>query len=119
MVQGKPPCMKHEAAGLLGGFTGFAVDRIAHKWGSFVMQVNADLMGAASVKVAKNQRGERGGVGGEDLVVGDGSLSAGRIDDRHLLAVHRVTTDVGENRVLGGLRDSLANSEIEFLHRPP
>ncbi len=116
MIQGEPPSVKHEASGLLGGFTRFPVDRIAHQWSPLVMKVDADLVGAPSVKVAKNQRSERGGVGGEDLVVGDGGLSTGRIDDSHLLAVHRVAADVGENGVFGGLGNPLAHREIEFFH---
>ena len=57
VVQREPPGMEHQAAGLFGGFTGFAVDRIADERGAFVMEVDADLVGATGVEVAEDQRG--------------------------------------------------------------
>jgi len=54
MIQSKSPRVEHQAARLLGGFTRFAVDWIADEWSPFVMQVNADLVGASGVEVAYN-----------------------------------------------------------------
>ena len=110
--------MKHESAGLLGSLAGLPIDRISDQRRTFVMEMDPNLMSAARMKVAKNQRGERGRVCGEDFVIRDRSLSTRWIDDGHLLAVHRVTPDVGEDRVLGRLWDTLTHGEIEFLHRP-
>ena len=115
VVEGELPGVKHEAAGLGGGL---AVDGIADERGAFVVEVDADLMGAAGVEMAEDERGERGGVGGEDFVIGDSGLAAGRIDDGHFLAIHRVAADVGEDAVLGGLRDALGDGEVEFFHGP-
>ena len=112
----EPPGVEHEAAGLLGSLAGFAVNRITDEWRALVMEVDADLVGAAGVEVAENECGEAGGVGREDFVVGDRSFPTGWIDDGHLLAVHRVAADVGENRVFGWLWDALGDGQIEFLH---
>ena len=115
VVEGELPGVEHEAAGLGGGL---AVDGIADERGAFVMEVDADLVGAAGVEMAEDERGEGGGVGGEDFVIGDGGLAAGRIDDGHFLAVHGVAADVGEDAVLRGLRDALGDGEVEFFHGP-
>ena len=114
--EAEPPRMEHEAAGLLGGFARFTVNGITDEWGSLVMEMDADLVGAAGVKVAEDKCGEAGGVGGEDFVIGDRGFPTGWIDDCHFLAVHRVAADVGENGVLGGFRDTLGDGQIEFLH---
>ena len=117
VVEGEPPGVEHQATSLFGGLAGLSVNRIAHERRALVVEVDADLVGAAGVEVAKDQRREAGRVGGENFVIGDGGLAAGWIDDGHFLAVHRVTADVGENRVLGRLGNALADSEIEFFHR--
>ena len=109
--------MEHEATSLLGGLARFPVNRITDEWRALVMEMDADLVGAAGVEVAEDEGGETGGVGREDFVVGDRGFSTGRVDDGHFLTVHRVAADVGENRVLGGLRDALGDGQIEFLHR--
>ena len=57
VIQREPPGVEHQATGLLGGFTGFAVDGIADEWGAFMMEVDADLVGAPGVEVAEDQRG--------------------------------------------------------------
>ena len=111
--------MKHEPTGLPGDLAGFSIDRISDQRRTFMMEMNPDLMSAAGMKVAKNQRSESSSVGGEYFIVSDGSLSTRWINNCHLLAVHRVTTNVGEDRVLGRLWDTLTHGEIEFLHRPP
>lgn len=112
----EPPRMEHQATGLLGDLAGFTVDRITDEWSSLVMEVDADLVSAAGVKVAEDQCGEADGVGSEDFVVGNRGFPAGWIDDCHFLAVHRMATDVGEDGVLGGFRDSLGDGQIELLH---
>jgi eukaryotic-like serine/threonine-protein kinase len=109
--------MQHQAAGLLGALTGLAVNRIADERSALVMKVDADLMGAAGVEVTQDQGGERGGVSSENFVVRDRRFAAGRIDDGHFLAVHRVAADVGENGVLFRLRHALGDGQVEFFHR--
>lgn len=115
MLEFKLPCMEHEPRrGLLGFFSvdGIAVDRSAD-----VMEVDADLMGASGVKVALNEGGLGLCVGGQDLVVGDRGLSAGRVDNGHLLAVDRMATDMGEDRVTAFRGDPVGYGEVDLLHR--
>ncbi len=116
VVEGEAPGVEHEAAGVCGGFGGFAVDDIAEEGGAFVVEVDADLMGAAGVEVAEDEGGVGGGVGGEDLVVGDGGFAAWGIDDGHFLAVDGVSADVGEDGVGWGFGDSVGDAEVEFFH---
>jgi hypothetical protein len=94
MVEGKLPGVEHEAVWEAGVLGGFGVNWIAEEWGAAGEQVDADLMGATGVEGAEDEGGEGGGIDGEDLVVGDGGLTTGRIDDGHLLAVDRVAADV-------------------------
>ena len=109
--------MEHQAACEFGGFAGFAVDGIADEWGSFVMHVDADLVGAAGVEMAEHECCDGGGVGGEGFVIGDRGFAARRIDDRHFLAVYGVSADVGEDGFLFRFRDALSDGEVKFLHR--
>lgn len=117
MIECEPPGVKHQAAGLLCGFAGFAIDWIADERCALVMKVDTDLMGAAGVKVAADERGEAGRVSSEDFVIGDGGFSPGWIDDCHFLAIHRMATDVGKNGIFGGLGDALGDGKVKFFHR--
>lgn len=64
VVEGDAPGVEHEAAGLFGGFTGLAVDRVADEGRALVVEMDPDLVGAAGVEVAEDQGGEAGGIGG-------------------------------------------------------
>ena len=46
--------MEHEATRLLGGLARFPVNRITDEWRALVMEMDADLVGAAGVEVAKD-----------------------------------------------------------------
>lgn len=83
-----------------------------------MVEVDADLVGPSRVQMAEDQSRQGRGVGCLYLVVGDGRLAAGWIDDCHFLTVHRVPADVSEDGVLGRFRDSLTHGKVEFLHRP-
>ena len=56
MVEGEPPGVEHQPAG--AGFLalGLGVDRIADQRAAEVQQMHADLVGAARVEVAEDQR---------------------------------------------------------------
>ncbi len=82
-----------------------------------MLEVDANLMGAASVEVAKHEGGFSGLVGGDDFVIGDRGFSGGRCDHGHFLAIHRMSTDVGKDRVFGFQRDAVGDGEVDFLHR--
>ncbi len=94
----------------------FSVDRIAEDGGAEVVHVDADLVGAAGVEVAEDEGGLRGGIGGERFVIGNRGLAAGRVDDRHFLAVDGVAADVGEDGVLCLRRDAMGDGEVELFH---
>ena len=98
MLEGELPCVEHEAGG--GEFVFFPVDGIAEDGGADMVEVDADLVGAAGVEVAADEGGFGREIGGEDTVIGDGGFAGGRGDDRHFLAVDRVAADVCEDGVL-------------------
>ena len=106
--------MEHQARG--GEFVLFAVDRIAEDGGADVVHVDANLVGAAGVEMAKDEGGFRGGIGGEGFVIGDRGLSGWRGDDGHFLAVYGVAADVGEDRVFFLGRDAVGDGEVELFH---
>ena len=117
MLEGKLPCVKHQAIGQRGVSTRFAVDRIADQRRALVVEVHADLVGAAGVQVAEHEGCAGGGISAEDFVIGDRRLAARWVDHRHFLAVHRVAADVGEDRVFRGCGHALGDGEIDFFHR--
>ena len=94
----------------------FPVDRIAENGCAEVVHVDADLVGAAGVEVAEDEGGLRGRIGGERFVIGDRGLAAGRVDDRHFLAVDGVAADVGKDGVLCLRRDAVGDGEVELFH---
>ncbi len=111
------PCVEHEAVREGGGGGGFfAVDGVCDDGCALVVEVDADLVGAAGVEVAEDEGGAGGGVGVEDLVVGDGGFAAGWVDDGHFLAVDGVAADVGEDGVFGRGGDAAGDGEVEFFH---
>ena len=114
MVEGKLPSVEHETRGRELVF--FSVDWIAEDGGAEVVHVDADLVGAAGVEVAEDEGGLRGGIGGERFVIGNRGLAAGRVDDRHFLAVDGVAADVGEDGVLCLRRDAMGDGEVELFH---
>lgn len=97
VLEGELPGVEHEAGG--GEFVFFPVDGIAEDGGSDVVEVDADLVGAAGVEVAADEGGFCREIGGEDFVIGDRGLASGRGDDRHFLAVDGMAADVGEDGV--------------------
>ena len=114
MVEGKLPSVEHETRGRELVF--FSVDWIAEDGGAEVVHVDADLVGAAGVEVAEDEGGLRGGIGGERFVIGNRGLAAGRVDDRHFLAVDGVAADVGKDGVLCLRRDAMGDGEVELFH---
>lgn len=114
MVEGELPGVEEKARG--GERVFFPVNGIAEDGGADVVEMDADLVGAAGVEVAQDERGLGGGIGGERFVIRDRGLAAGWIDDGHFLAVHWVATDVREDRFLVRLGDAVRDCEVELLH---
>ncbi len=114
MVEGQLPGVEEEARG--GEFVFFPVDRIAQDGGAEVVEVDADLVGAAGVEVAEDEGGFGGVIGGEGLVIGDGGFASRGIYDGHFLAVYRVTADMGEDGVFFLSGDAVGDGEVELFH---
>ncbi len=114
VVEGELPGVEEEAWGGVGVF--FSVDGVAEDGGAEVVEVDADLVGAAGVEVAEDEGGFGGGVCGADFVIGDGCFAAGRIYDGHFLAVDGVAADVGEDGSGGWVGYAIGDGEVEFLH---
>lgn len=114
VIESELPGMQHQPWCMSGVL--FSVNRIAEDGGSFVMEVDADLVGAASVQVAKHQSGFCLGIGCENFVIGDRGFAAGRIYHGHFLSVHRVPPDVGENGILFRVGNAVSDRQVEFFH---
>ena len=107
MVESELPRMEHQARG--GEFVLFSVNRIAEDGRALVVEVDADLVGAAGVEVAEDEGGFCRGIRGKDFVIRDRGFSARRIHDGHFLAVHRMPTDVGEDGILFRSRNAVGD----------
>lgn len=107
--------MEEEARG--GEFVFFGVDGIAEDGGADVLEVDADLVGAAGMEVAEDEGGFGGLIGGDDFVIGDRGFPAGWIDHCHFLAIHWMSADVSEDGVLGFEGNAVSDGEVDFLHR--
>lgn len=112
--EGEPPGVEEETGS--GELVFFPVDGIAEDGGADVVEVDADLVGAAGVEVAEDQGGLGGWIRGEGFVIGDGGLAPGRVYDGHFLTVHGVASDVGEDGFRGGLWDAVGNGKVELFH---
>lgn len=114
VIEGKLPRMEQQAR--CRELMLFPVNGIAKDGGADVVHVDANLVGAAGVEMAKDEGGFRGGIGGERLVIGNRGLAGRRGDHGHFLAVHRVAADVGEDRVLFLGRYTVGDGEVELFH---
>ena len=94
----------------------FGIDRISENGGADVLEMDADLVGAAGVKMTENEGGFGGLVGGDDFVIGDRGFSTGRVDHGHFLSIHRMSTDMREDRVFVFQGDAVGDGEIDFFH---
>ena len=116
MGETETPGMQHETPGFDRLSIGLRIDGIAYKGTAEVFHVDANLVGAAGVQVAEDKSPGRGFVSGKDVVVGNGgsSRSRPRIEDGLLLAVHGMTSDVGEDGA-GGLHwGALGDRQVEL-----
>ena len=94
MGEAEIPSMEHEAARLNVLAVWLGVDFVAEDGGFEGFHVNADLVSAACVEVAFD---ERGAVfcGREDFVIGDGGFAGGVWDFGHLEAIDRMAANTG------------------------
>jgi len=115
MVEGQSPGVEHQASGLGCLTSGLCIDGIANNRVTKMQHVDTDLMGAASVQGAENERGIGRDVCCEYFVVSNGGLAGAGVDHSHFQAVDRVASDVGEDVAFGCCWYALDHGEVEFV----
>ena len=106
--------MEEESGGGEGMF--FGVYGIAQNGCADVLEMDADLVGASGVEVAEDESGFGRVIGRDDFVIGDGGFASGWIDHSHFLPIHRMSPDVGEDRIFGFGRNAVGDGEVDFFH---
>lgn len=113
MGHAEPPGVEHEAGDLTGLPVRFAVDGVAEQGVAEEAVVDPDLMGAAGVEGAENERGAIG-CGVEKMKIGDGWFADSGVADVHSLAMNGMAGDVVEDCLVGGLRRGLGDGEVKL-----
>lgn len=114
VVEREFPCVKKESGSAKGVF--FRVNGISEDGCADVLEVDTDLVGASGMKVAKNQSRFGRMVREHHFVIGNGGLASRWIDHGHFLAVHRMASDVGKDRVFWLGWNTIGDGEIDLFH---